>query len=223
MGRYRKADQPHPGQKRSDAAGRGQRWNSWHEVWRAHRMGEASRYTREHMADQMSLHADAQPLTEEEYANRLLPDRESPFEVGATLLAAGAIVLGVAALFFTPFKPGFLAILLATLSNALRRPEHAAAEDRADRGRPRLAARRHRLGARRRGRLVAAPAPAASSAGQEDERADQTDHVGHERDRRRSRRCRAASRSRAPRPARRPRRPRRSPSRTARAGRPRRT
>ena len=81
-------------------------------------MGEASRYTREHMADQMSLHADAQPLTEEEYANRLLPDHESPFEVGATLLAAGAIVLGIAALFFTPFKPGFLAILLATLSNA---------------------------------------------------------------------------------------------------------
>jgi hypothetical protein len=81
-------------------------------------MGESSRYTREHMADQMSLHSDAQPLTEEEYANRVLPDRESPYEVGATLLAAAAICLGVAALFFTPFKPGFLAILLATLSNA---------------------------------------------------------------------------------------------------------
>jgi hypothetical protein len=69
------------------------------------------------MADQMSLHADAQPLTEEEYANRVLPERESAYEVGATLLAAGAIVLGGAALLFTPFKPGFLAILLATLSN----------------------------------------------------------------------------------------------------------
>ncbi len=78
-----------------------------------------SRYTREHMADQMSLHADAQPLTEEEYANRVLPDRESPFEVGATLLAALAICLGVAALLFTPFKPGFLGILCATLANAL--------------------------------------------------------------------------------------------------------
>ena len=82
-------------------------------------MGELSRYTREHMADQMSLHADAQPLTEEAYANRVLPDRESPYEVGATLLAAGAIVLGITALLFTPFKPGFLAILLATLSNML--------------------------------------------------------------------------------------------------------
>ena len=82
-------------------------------------MGETSRYTREHMADQMSLHADSQPLTEEEYANRVLPDRESPYEVGATLLAAAAICLGVVALLFTPFKPGFLAILLATLSNAL--------------------------------------------------------------------------------------------------------
>ncbi|MDX6376341.1 MAG: hypothetical protein QOE98_644 [Gaiellaceae bacterium] len=82
-------------------------------------MGEASRYTREHMADQMSLHADAELLTETEYANRLLPDREPASEVGATLLAAGAICLGIAALLFTPFKPGFLAILLATLSNAL--------------------------------------------------------------------------------------------------------
>jgi predicted phage tail protein len=71
------------------------------------------------MADQMSLHADAQPLTEEEYANRVLPDRESPYEVGATLLAALAIVLGITALLFTPFKPGFLGILLATLSNAV--------------------------------------------------------------------------------------------------------
>ena len=80
--------------------------------------GEASRYTREHMADQMSLHADGQPLTETEYANRVLPDRESPHEVGVTLLAAAAICLGVVALLFTPFKPGFLAILLATLANA---------------------------------------------------------------------------------------------------------
>jgi hypothetical protein len=71
------------------------------------------------MADQMSLHADAEPLTETEYANRLLPARESAHEVGATLLAAGAICLGLAALLFTPFKPGFLAILLATLANVL--------------------------------------------------------------------------------------------------------
>src|SRR6478752_8144084 len=106
MGGHRKACLLHPGQKPSATAGRGQRWNSWHEDAGAERMGESSRYTREHMADQMSLHADAQPLTEEEYANRVLPDRESPYEVGATLLAAGAIVLGITALFFTPFKPG---------------------------------------------------------------------------------------------------------------------
>jgi uncharacterized membrane protein len=85
-------------------------------------VGETSRYTREHMADQMLLHADEQVLTEEEYANRVLPARESPFEVGATLLAALAICLGVAALLFTPFKPGFLGILCATLANVLAGP-----------------------------------------------------------------------------------------------------
>ena len=78
---------------------------------------DESRYTRQHMAAEMSPHAD-QPLSETEYANRLLPQRESPFEVGVTLLAAGAICLGVSALIFTPFKPGFAAIALATFANA---------------------------------------------------------------------------------------------------------
>jgi hypothetical protein len=80
-------------------------------------MGGESRYTRQHMAAEVSPPPD-QPLSETEYANRLLPQRESPFEVGVTLLAAGAICLGVYALIFTPFKPGFLAIALAVLANA---------------------------------------------------------------------------------------------------------
>jgi hypothetical protein len=57
-------------------------------------------------------------LSETEYANRLLPQREAPFEVGVTLLSALAICLGVSALYFAPFKPGFLAMALATLANA---------------------------------------------------------------------------------------------------------
>jgi hypothetical protein len=69
------------------------------------------------MAADLSTHAD-ETLSETEYANRLLPPREAPFEVGVTLLSAAAICLGVYALIFTPFKPGFLAILLATLANA---------------------------------------------------------------------------------------------------------
>jgi hypothetical protein len=58
----------------------------------------------------------AEPLSETAYANRVLPTREAPFEVGATLLAAGAICLGLAALIFTPFKPGFAAIGLGILA-----------------------------------------------------------------------------------------------------------
>ena len=69
------------------------------------------------MAADLSPHPDA-TLSETEYANRLLPQREAPFEVGVTLLAAGAICLGLSALIFTPFKPGFTAIALAVLANA---------------------------------------------------------------------------------------------------------
>jgi len=61
------------------------------------------------MAADPATHADP-TLSESEYANRVLPAREDPYEVGVTLLSALAIVLGVSALFFTPFKPGFLAI-----------------------------------------------------------------------------------------------------------------
>lgn len=67
----------------------------------------------------MTLQADPQPLSEAEYANRLLPAREAKSDVGSTLLAAGAIVMGLTALFFTPFKPGFIGIFLAVMSNAL--------------------------------------------------------------------------------------------------------
>jgi hypothetical protein len=70
------------------------------------------------MAADPATHADP-TLSESEYANRVLPAREDPYEVGVTLLSALAIVLGVSALFFTPFKPGFLAIGIATLANAL--------------------------------------------------------------------------------------------------------
>lgn len=69
------------------------------------------------MAADLSTHAD-ETLSETEYANKLLPAREAPFEVGVTLLSAAAICLGVYALIFTPFKPGFLAMALATLANA---------------------------------------------------------------------------------------------------------
>jgi hypothetical protein len=69
------------------------------------------------MAADLSPHPDA-TLSETEYANRLLPQREAPFEVGVTLLSAAAICLGVYALIFTPFKPGFTAIALAVLANA---------------------------------------------------------------------------------------------------------
>lgn len=69
------------------------------------------------MAADASPHADP-TLSETEYANRLLPAREEPFEVGVTLLSAAAICLGVYALLFAPFKPGFLAMALATLANA---------------------------------------------------------------------------------------------------------
>jgi hypothetical protein len=70
------------------------------------------------MAADLSPHAEP-TLSETEYANKLLPAREAPFEVGVTLLSALAICLGVYALIFTPFKPGFLAIAVATLANAL--------------------------------------------------------------------------------------------------------
>jgi hypothetical protein len=70
------------------------------------------------MAADPVTHAD-ETLSETEYANRLLPQREAPFEVAVTLLSAAAICLGVYALIFTPFKPGFLAIALATLANAM--------------------------------------------------------------------------------------------------------
>jgi hypothetical protein len=69
------------------------------------------------MAADLSPHPEP-TLSETEYANRLLPQREAPFEVGVTLLSAGAICLGVYALFFTPFKPGFTAMALAVLANA---------------------------------------------------------------------------------------------------------
>ncbi len=62
--------------------------------------------------------APAALLTESDYANRVLPTRESPSEVGSTLLAAAAIVLGLSALIFTPFKPGFAAIGLSIIAVA---------------------------------------------------------------------------------------------------------
>jgi hypothetical protein len=68
------------------------------------------------MTDESSA-LEQDPLTEVEYFNRIQPQREHPYEAGATLLAALAIILGVAALHFgTPFKVGFLAMLLATLA-----------------------------------------------------------------------------------------------------------
>jgi|SRR5690349_12816019 hypothetical protein len=70
------------------------------------------------MAADAPTHADP-TLSESEYANRVLPPREDPYEVGVTLLSALAIVLGISALFFAPFKPGFLAIGLAILANAM--------------------------------------------------------------------------------------------------------
>ena|SRR6476619_2118753 len=70
------------------------------------------------MAADLSPHAEP-TLSETDYANKVLPAREAPFEVGVTLLSALAICLGVYALIFTPFKPGFLAIAVATLANAL--------------------------------------------------------------------------------------------------------
>ena len=69
------------------------------------------------MAADLSPHPDP-TLSETEYANRLLPAREAPFEAGVTLLSAAAICLGVSALYFAPFKPGFLAMALAVLANA---------------------------------------------------------------------------------------------------------
>jgi hypothetical protein len=70
------------------------------------------------MAADPATHADPM-LSESEYANRVLPAREDPYEVAVTLLSALAIVLGLSALYFTPFKPGFLAIGLATFANAM--------------------------------------------------------------------------------------------------------
>jgi len=68
------------------------------------------------MADETPVVED-EPLSELEYFNRNQPQREHPYEAGATLLAALAMILGVAALYFgTPFKLGFLAMFLATLA-----------------------------------------------------------------------------------------------------------
>jgi hypothetical protein len=60
----------------------------------------------------------ANTLGEVDYYNRTLPRREHPFETFSMLLSAGAIVFGLAALYFTPFKPGFLAIFLGILGLA---------------------------------------------------------------------------------------------------------
>ena len=74
-------------------------------------------------------------LTESAYANRVLPDRESPFEVGSTLLSGLAIIFAIAALVGAlanaiglaqvttlvahPFKPGFIAMFLAIVGLAI--------------------------------------------------------------------------------------------------------
>jgi hypothetical protein len=73
-------------------------------------------------------------LSEGAYANRVLPAREDPFEVGSMLLASAAIVFALAAiigaaahaagilqittLVSRPFKPGFLAMALAIVGLA---------------------------------------------------------------------------------------------------------
>jgi hypothetical protein len=63
-----------------------------------------------------TVETEGATLSETEYFQRLLPPNESGHETFATLLASFAIVLGLAALVFRPFKPGFAAILLAILA-----------------------------------------------------------------------------------------------------------
>jgi hypothetical protein len=63
-----------------------------------------------------TVEAEGGTLSETEYYRRLLPPHEDGHETFATLFAAFAIVLGLAALVFRPFKPGFAAILLAILA-----------------------------------------------------------------------------------------------------------
>jgi hypothetical protein len=63
-----------------------------------------------------TVEAEGGTLSETEYYRRLLPPHEDGHETFATLLASFAVVLGLAALVFRPFKPGFAAILLATLA-----------------------------------------------------------------------------------------------------------
>lgn len=62
---------------------------------------------------------DGAVLGEAAYANRVLPSRESPAEVGAMILSAAGIVLGLSALVFVPFKPGFAAIGISTIALAV--------------------------------------------------------------------------------------------------------
>jgi hypothetical protein len=49
-------------------------------------------------------------LSEVDYYNRTLPTRERPFEVFSSMLSAAAIVFGLAAFVFDPYKLGFTAI-----------------------------------------------------------------------------------------------------------------
>jgi hypothetical protein len=63
-----------------------------------------------------TVEAEGATLSETEYFQRLLPPHEAGHETFASLFAAFAIVLGLAALVFRPFKPGFVAILLATFA-----------------------------------------------------------------------------------------------------------
>jgi hypothetical protein len=60
-----------------------------------------------------------EPLSEVDYKNRQLPQRERPSDVGATLLAGAAILCGIATFVTTPFEPGFLGIGLGVIALAV--------------------------------------------------------------------------------------------------------
>jgi hypothetical protein len=73
----------------------------------------------------MSEQADN--LTRVEYERRLQPQRESASDALAALFSAFAIVLGLAAFWFAPFKTGIAGLALAMLALAITRGNDTAA------------------------------------------------------------------------------------------------
>ena len=63
-----------------------------------------------------TLQHEPETLSELDYFRRNQPPRDRGHETGATLLAALAFVIGLSALYFRPFKPGFAAMLLALIA-----------------------------------------------------------------------------------------------------------